>query len=152
MASTNATTKSETNGSVDVHRLMKHGLFALLAVSIVNVLVLFIGLSMVEFPSEFVGGPFGPLAVGPVVGNSAVAAVGATLVYGVMVRYSARPNRTFTIAAVVVLVLSFAMFLAPDLSGAPPRVLAILAVMHVTAAVTIVGILTRVTNPEVVSR
>jgi hypothetical protein len=149
MASTNAMNEAESSSSVGAFRLVKFGLLALLIVSIVNVLVLFIGLAIVEFPSEFVGGPFGPFAVGPVVMNSTVAAIGATLVYGVVTRHSARPNRTFTIIAGVFLVLSFAMFLAPDLSGAPPRVFATLAVMHVTAAVTIVGVLTRVTNQEV---
>ncbi|MFB9808048.1 DUF6069 family protein [Haladaptatus pallidirubidus] len=104
--------------------------------------------AIVEFPAEFVGGAFGPLAVGPVVVNSAVAAIGATLVYGVVTRYAARPNRTFTIIAGAALVLSFTTFLAPDLSGAPPRVFAILAVMHVTAAVTIVAVLTQATNQE----
>lgn len=48
--------------------------------------------------------------------------------------------------------LSFVMFLAPDPSGAPPRVFALLAVMHVTAVVVIVGVLTRATGPVVVSR
>ncbi|WP_306060680.1 DUF6069 family protein [Natronococcus wangiae] len=149
MVATNTTTKSETNGTVGAFRLIKYGLLTAIAASIVNVLVLFTGLTMVEFPSEFVGGPFGPLAVGPVIGNSAVAAIGATFVYGVIARYSARPNRTFVIVAGAVLVLSFAMFLAPDVSGAPPRVFAVLVVMHATAAVTIVGVLTRVTNQEV---
>ncbi|WP_224336354.1 DUF6069 family protein [Haloprofundus halobius] len=148
MASTIAMNESESNSSVGTSRLAKYGLLALLAVSIVNVLVLFIGLALVEFPSEFVGGPFGPLAVGPVVVNSAVAAIGATLAYGVVTRYSARPNRTFTIIAGVILMLSFAMFLAPDLAGAPPRIFAILGVMHVAAAVTFVGVLTRATHPE----
>ncbi len=148
MASTNAMTKSETSRSVGRKQLVKYGLIALIAVIVVNVLVLFIGLATIEFPAEFVGGPFGPLAVGPVVVNSAVAAIGATLAYGVITRYSARPNRTFTAIAGVILVLSFAMFLTPDLSGAPPRVFAILAVMHVTAAVTIVGVLTRAMNRE----
>ncbi|WP_227377124.1 DUF6069 family protein [Haladaptatus halobius] len=148
MASTTAMNNSELSRSVGTVRLAKFGLLALLIVSIVNVLVLFIGLAIVEFPSEFVGGPFGPLAVGPVVVNSAVAAIGATLVYEVVTRYAARPNRTFTIIGGVFLVLSFTMFLVPDLSGAPPRVFATLAVMHVTAAVTIVAVLTRATNQE----
>ncbi|GAA0260280.1 hypothetical protein GCM10009000_091250 [Halobacterium noricense] len=139
---------SELSRSVGTFRLAKYGLLALLIVSIVNILVLFIGLAIVEFPAEFVGGAFGPLAVGPVVVNSAVAAIGATLVYGVVTRYAARPNRTFTIIAGAALVLSFTTFLAPDLSGAPPRVFAILAVMHVTAAVTIVAVLTQATNQE----
>ena len=151
MASTTAMTEAELSRSVGTFRLVKFGLLALLAASIVNVLVLFIGLATVEFPSEFVGGPFGPLAVGPVIANSAVAAAGATLMYGVVTRYSARPNRTFAIIAGGILVLSFAMFLTPDLSGAPPRVFAVLAVMHVTAAATIVGVLSRATNQEAMS-
>ena len=152
MASTKAVNKSEATRPVGMHRLARYGLLAVIATSIVNVIVLLLGLGVFEFPSEFVAGPFGPLAMGPVVVNSAVAAIGATLVYGVVSRYSGRPNRTFTIIAGVVLVLSFAMFLAPDLSGAPPSVFALLAVMHVTAAVTIVGVLTRAMTQEGESR
>lgn len=152
MVATTTQNESESSSSVGTFRLVQFGLFALVVVSIVNLLVLSIGLALVAFPAEFVGGPFGPLAVGPVIVNSAVAAIGATLVYGVVSRYSERPNRTFTIIAGLVLVLSFAMFLAPDLSGAPPSVFAVLAVMHVTAAVTIVGILTRAMAQEGESR
>ena len=152
MAATIAIKEPESSSSVGTFRLVKFGLLAMLVVSIVNVLVLFIGLVIVEFPAEFVGGPFGPLAVGPVLINSVVAAIGATLVYGVVTRYAARPNWTFTIIAGVVLVLSFAMFLAPDLAGAPPSVFATLAVIHVTAAVTIVSVLTRATTQEGESR
>ena len=152
MASTKAVNKLEATRSVGVYRLARYGLFAVLATSIVNVLVLLIGLEVFEFPSEFVGGPFGPLAVGPIVVNSAVAAIGATLVYGAVARYSPRPERTFTIIAGVVLVLSFAMFLAPDLSGAPLSVFAMLAVMHVVTAFTIVGVVTRAPDQEGESR
>lgn len=152
MVATTTRNESESSSSVGTFRLVQFGLFALVVVSIVNLLVLSIGLALVAFPTEFVGGPFGPLAVGPVVVNSAIAAIGATLVYGVVTRYAVRPNRTFTIIAGVVLILSFAMFLAPDLAGAPLRVFAVLAVMHVTAAVTIVGILTRSATQEGESR
>lgn len=152
MAAKNATTEPEANGFVGTSRLITYGIAALLAASTVNVLVLFIGLAIVDFPSEFVGGPVGPLAVGPVVINSAVAAIGATLVYGVVTRYSTRPNRTFAIIAGVVLVLSFAMFLTPNLSGAPPRVFAVLGVMHVAAAISIVSVLTQASNKEAESR
>lgn len=148
MATTKASNNSEANGIVGIHRLVRYGLFAVIVTSIVNVLVLAIGLATFEFPSEFVGGQFGPLALGPVVVNSAVAAIGATLVYGVISRYAAKPNRTFVIIAGVILVLSFGMFLAPDISDAPPRVFVLLAVMHVTAAAAIVSVLTRTTSSE----
>lgn len=152
MVATITMNESESSSSVGTFRLVQFGLLALVVVSVVNVFVLSIGLALVAFPAEFVGGPFGPLAVGPVVINSAIAAIGATLVYSVVTRYAVRPNRTFTIIAGAVLVLSFAMFLAPDLAGAPSRVFAILTVMHVTTAVIIVGILTRSTTQEGESR
>ena len=70
---------------------------SVIAASIVNVLVLLLGLGVFKSPFEFIGGPFEPLAVGPIVVNSAVAAIGAALVYGVASQYSGRPIRTFTI-------------------------------------------------------
>lgn len=146
MASPKAVNKSEATRTVGPRRLVKYGLVAALAASIANILVLLTGLAVIEFPAEFVGGSFGPLAAGPVVVNSAGAAVGATLVYGVITRYTSRPNRTFVVVAAAALVLSFAMFLAPDLAGAPLRVFAVLAVMHVVAAVAIIGVLTRATT------
>lgn len=152
MASSQALNSSEASRPVGLLRLVRYGFFAVFAASIVNVLVLWASLGVFDFPSNFVGGPFGPLAIGPVIINSAVAAIGATLVYGVIVRYSARPNRMFVIIATGALVLSFAMFLAPDLADAPLRVFVVLAVMHVAAAVMIVNILTRATNQEGESR
>lgn len=152
MASTTASDEPERKGSVGALRAMKYGAGALAAACVVNVLILFISLAVTDFPSEFVGGPFGPLAVGPVGINSALAAVGATLVYGVLARYAARPNRTFVVVAGVALLLSFAMFLAPDIAGAPLDVFVVLAVMHVATAIVIVGILTRARSSEVASR
>lgn len=142
MASNDATNDTVENRGVTTVRLAVYGSTALIAVCIVNVVVLSAGLALFEYPSEFVGGPFGPLAVGPVLVNSVVAAVGATVVYGIVARFSTRPNRTFTRTAAAVLVLSFGMFLTPDLAGAPLSVYGTLAVMHVTAAVVIVGVLT----------
>lgn len=148
MASTNAMDDEATRGTVSAVRLSGFGLVALITVSIGNVLVLHVCLALLDYPSEFVGGQFGPLAVGPVVINSAAAAVGATVVYGIIARYSARPDRTFTYVAAAVLVLSFGMFLAPDLAGAPASVYGTLAVMHVTAAAGIVAVLTQVSESE----
>lgn len=54
-----------------------------------------------------------------------------------------RPNRTFTYVAVAVWILSYANLLSPTLAGAPMVVYAILGLMHVTAAVTIVSVLHR---------
>lgn len=151
MASTNASNEPKTESPIGASRLVKYGIGALIAASVANTLVLFVSLSLAEFPPAYVGGPFGPLAVGPVVVNSAIAAIGATLVYGVIAGYASRPDRTFVAVAGLALVLSFGMFLAPDLAGAPPGVFAVLAVMHVVAAVVIVGVLTRAIGSEVAS-
>lgn len=148
MASNDAINETVENRGVTVVRLAGYGFTALVAVCIVNVVVLSAGLALFEYPSEFVGGPFGPLAVGPVLVNSMVAAVGATIVYGFVARFSTRPNRTFTRTAAAVLILSFGMFLAPDLAGAPLSVYGTLAVMHVTAAIVIVGVLTHGSDTE----
>lgn len=132
-------------------RFLQYGILTVIAVNFVNLTVLFIGLSVVEFPAQYVGGQFGPLAVVPVAANSTVAAVGATIVYGIIARYSRRPNRAFTVVAGVVFVLSFAMFLAPDLSGAPLDVFVTLGVMHVIAVAVTVGVLTRIPQRTVES-
>lgn len=148
MASNTAMNDTVENRGVNAVRLAGYGFTALVAVCLVNVVVLSAGLALFEYPSEFVGGPFGPLAVGPVLVNSVIAAVGATVVYGLVARFATRPNRTFTLIAAAVLVLSFGMFLAPDLAGAPLSVFGTLAVMHVTAAIVIVAVLTHGSDTE----
>lgn len=152
MASINASNESNATRGARVLLLVKYGLVAVGVTCVVNLAVLFGSLAAIDPPPEFVGGPFGPLALGPVIVNSGIAAVGATIVYGVVGRYARRPNRTFGIVAGVALVLSFAMFLAPDIAGAPLTVFAVLGVMHVAAAVVIVGVLTRATELEAAYR
>jgi hypothetical protein len=136
-----ATTVETEPAFVGVNRLVKYGLFAVIAASVVNVGIRVIALAVFGVSSEF-----GPLGWGPVIVTSAVGAVGATIVYGVISRYSRRPNKMFTIIAAVVLVLSFGSFLAPPpvLAGAPLTVITTLGAMHVAAAVAIVGVLTRI--------
>jgi hypothetical protein len=148
MPSTATATETESPTTIDVNSLVKYGLLAVIAASAVNAIIRGVALAVV------VSGEFGPLGLGPVIASSAVAAVGATIVYGVIARYSDRPNRTFTLIAAVVLVLSFGSFLAPPpmLAGAPLTVFTTLGVMHVAAAVAIVSVLTRTPNSEVSSQ
>lgn len=149
MVSEHAMSGTEKRISSRAYRLAQYGLIALVSVNIVNLIVLYSGLALVDYPAEFVGGSFGPLAVGPVIINSSIAAFGATVVYGLVTRYSSRPNRTFTIIAGLTLVLSFGTFLAPDIADAPLSVFLTLGVMHVISAVVIVGVLLRVPHAEV---
>lgn len=141
---TSATTDEST--PVGVKRLATYGFLAALLISAVNGLVRVIALTAFEVPLVF------PLEWGPVIALSAIGAIGATLVYGLIIRVSTRPNRTFTIVAVAVLLLSFVPTLnvylspPPELVGTPGSVYATLGVMHVTAAAVIVSVLTRVTR------
>jgi hypothetical protein len=135
--------ETESPASVGVNRLVKYGLFAVVAASVVNAVIRVVALALFDVPAEF---ELFPLGWGPVIVTSAVGAVGAAIVYGVISRYSHRPNWTFTIVAAVVLVLSFGSFLAPPpaLAGASPSVFTTLGVMHVAAAITIVSVLTQI--------
>ena len=137
------TVETESSGSIGVNRLVRYGLFAVIAASVVNAVIRVVALALFDVPAEF---ELFPLGWGPVMVTSAVGAVGATIVYGMISRYSHRPNWTFTIVAAVVLVLSFGTILSPPpaLAGAPLTVFTMLGAMHVAAAVAIVGVLTRI--------
>lgn len=143
------TVETESPTCVGMNRLVKYGLLAVIAALGVNAVVRVTALGVFDIPPEFINGPFGPFSWLPIIMNTAVGAVGATVVYGLLTRYSKRPNRTFTILAGIVLLLSFTMFLSPGLSGAPSSVFITLAVMHVTTATAIVSVLRRATKPEV---
>lgn len=143
---TTATTDEPT--TIGAKRLATYGLLAVLLASAVNGLVRVIALTAAGVPLVF------PLAWGPVIASSAIGAMSAALVYGVIMRASTRPNRTFTMIAAIVLMLSFAgplnVYLSPppELAGTPWSVYATLGVMHMTAAAIIVGVLTRAINSE----
>lgn len=152
MALGHPTTNTESLARFGIRDLATAGMIAALVAAVLNVLVLLVALVLVDVPDAFVGGPFGPLAAGPVVVNTAVAGAGATVVYGVLDRLVARRDRTFVIVSAIALVASFAMFLAPDIAGAPVVVFAVLAIMHVVAAISICGILLHAAHRFGVSR
>jgi hypothetical protein len=150
---TDSAVESEVAMPVGVNRLAQYGLVAVIVTSAANSVIRVAALAVFDIPVEFLplrGFTIAGLTMGwgPVVLFTTLGAVGATIVYGVITRYSHRPTRTFTIVAAVVLVLSFGAFLAPlpVLSGAPSAAFATLAVMHVTAAATSVGVLRRATG------
>lgn len=89
--------------------------------------------------------PFQPLTYPPVVLFSVLGALGAAVVYGVLVRRVADPDRTFLRVAAVVLVVSFLPdvgLLAADPAATVPAVL-VLMVMHAVVAAISVATLTR---------
>lgn len=140
------TAMTDESMTVGVKRLATYGLLAVLLASAVNGLVRVFALSAAGVPLLF------PLEWGPVIASSAIAAIGATLVYGVITRVSTRPNRRFMMVAVVILLLSFAGPLnyqlspPPGVAEVPWAVTATLGVMHVASAAAIVGVLTGATG------
>ncbi|UTF55776.1 DUF6069 family protein [Natronosalvus rutilus] len=152
MASIEATDNPAIEPSISLIRIAVYGLLTIILTSLVNGLIRVLAVIVFDVPNVFA------LWWEPVLIASTVGAIGATLVYGVLTRLSSRPNRTFTIISIIVLVLSFAgpvnAYLSPppDLTDAPWTVFATLVVMHVAAAATIISVLTRTTNQEVASR
>ena len=79
------------------------------------------------------------LTLGPVVIASAIGAVGAAVVFGIIGRFSRRPVRVFRVIALVVLLLSLVPI---PLQGVAWPSAGALALMHVVAAAVVVGVLT----------
>ena len=82
----------------------------------------------------------GPLSFTPVVFNSFVPALVGALLFALLGWLTGWPVRNFHVLATVVLVLSFATPFT--ITGAPLAMAATLLLMHVVAAVVVVGILT----------
>jgi hypothetical protein len=99
--------------------------------------------------SFFFGGivstPNEPVTFGQVVGASVAGAVGAVVVFAVIDRFTRRSMRVFWGIAAVGLVLSF---IPIALAGATGPSAGTLALMHVVAAATNVGLLTRLGRKE----
>jgi hypothetical protein len=117
----------------------RRGALALALSAVGNVLLLAAVLASNAVP------PFMALSYAPVVVVSLLGALGATVVYALLARRVANPDRTFVRVAAVALLLSFvpnvALFLTDPAVTA--GVLLALASMHVVAAVASVGALTR---------
>ncbi len=131
---------------VDWGRYAIIGLATVVAAVIAIVLVYFIGSAVVAYDSRFP-----PLAsVGGPILFTLVPALVAVLLYAALLRFSANPERIFTTIAVVVLVISLIpdLFYIPTVPGASTSQTAMLMVMHVTAAVVIVGMLTTLTRSQ----
>ena len=87
---------------------------------------------------------FDPLDYGPVFLLTTLGVVGATIVYALVRGWSGRPERTFGVVVVVVLLLSFlpdVLFLPGD-PGATTAGIAVLMVIHVTVAAICYAVLT----------
>jgi hypothetical protein len=122
------------SGRVPAGRLLRVGVLAAVLSASANALVL---------ASSYLGAvvipPDGAVTFGQVVGASVAGAVGAAAIFAVIGRFTRRPIRIFWGVATVGLLLSF---LPIALAGATGSSAGTLALMHVVAAVSNVGLLT----------
>lgn len=118
----------------------KLGIATVFSAVLANVLVYFLGDIVVNYKSDFVIlNNFSGVAI-----FTFVPAVVAVLLYAVLLRKSARPERVFTITAAVLLALSVIpdLTMLPGEEGSSSSQIALLVLTHVVAAAIIVGMLT----------
>jgi hypothetical protein len=116
----------------------RRGAVALGVSVVVNLIVVYLAAMAGIAPS------LEPLSYGPVMVFTTLGVVGATVVYALLHRFVADPDRVFVGVAALVLLLSWLpnVTYAPGLPGATTGGLLVLAVMHLTAAVVSVVVLT----------
>lgn len=143
MAQVTSIDNIESPAQPDIHRFAKYGLLTVLTSIMVNAILRVIAYQFIAIPADF-----WPLRWGMVITSTAVTAIGATVVYWVSTHFTQRPNRTFVLIAVLVLLLSFGSFIAPPqiLEEVPTSVSVVLAGMHVSVAVICVSLLTLITD------
>jgi uncharacterized protein DUF6069 len=137
-----AASRTITAERIPAGRLLRVGVLAAVFSTIANALVLAVASSL-----------FGPVVIPPdetvtfgqVVAASVAGAVGAAVVFAAVGRFTWRPIRLFWGIAAVGLLLSF---IPIALAGATGSSAGTLALMHVLAAATNVGLLTRLGRKE----
>ena len=125
---------------VAFRRLLWVGPLAAAAAAVANAVVYLVASALGAMPQDIVVNGQGPITLPVVAAMSAQGAVVGAVVYALVGWFARRPVRVFRIVAAVALVLSFVTpFTIP---GAPGAMVAVLLLMHVVAALIIVGILT----------
>jgi uncharacterized protein DUF6069 len=111
---------------------------------VANVIVRALGIELFDIPDEFEH-----LALRAVIVSTLIGVVAAGLVYALVARLATRPDRTFTIVAVVALLLSLLAPLMvgledpPEYPGTDAGSVGTMMAMHVVAATIAIAALTR---------
>jgi Family of unknown function (DUF6069) len=138
-------TTNTTQEVIDNRQLAQWTVIAGVAAAVVNSIVFFIAQAMGIFENVAIamGGNSMAFSVFPVIMSSVLfILVGGGLMW-VIARFNARPISTWRIVAIVALVLSFGMPLAPNtFTNATPALLVTLLLMHVIAGVITIYLLT----------
>ena len=140
------TSPQSLNSNVDWRRYALVGLATTVAAVVANIVTYFIGGALVSYDPQFV-----VLSnVSPTIIFTVVPAIVAVILYAILLRFTANPERTFTIIAVIVLIFSLIPDLTyiPTVPGATSPQTAVLMVMHIVAAVVITWMLTTFARPQ----
>mgnify|MGYP000986081580 CR=1 FL=1 len=113
--------------------IWRNGGMAIVVATVANALLYFIGAALGWMPDTVLTPMGQPITVVPVIASTVIALVVATIVYSLLNRFTANPNRWFTIVAVIVLVVSAVSPLS--LPGAPTMMIVLLEVMHLVGGI-----------------
>jgi hypothetical protein len=141
----NVTVSDATRDRIPLVKILIGTVAAIVAATVVNVIVFYIGDAAGAFPDDYrfdppMGGETS-MGVGNVISTTVSYLAAAGIVFAIISRLSNRPIRIFTIVAAVALVLSF--FSPFTLEDAPGDMIAVLLLMHVLSAVIGVWVITR---------
>ena len=121
--------------------IWRNGGMAIVVAAVANALLYLIGAALGWMPDTVLTPMGQPITVVPVIASTVIALVVATIVYSILNRFTANPNRWFTIVAVIVLLVSAVSPL--QLPGAPTMMIVLLEVMHLVAGVAAIYFLGR---------
>ncbi len=127
-------------------RFARVGLATVVAATLANVLVYFLGSALTAYDPLFL-----PLAnVSGAIVFTLPAALVAVLLYATLLRFATYPVRTFSIISAVVFVVTLIPDFSyiPSVAGATVGQTAVLVVMHLVAAGVIVRMLTTLAHPQ----
>jgi hypothetical protein len=137
---------STTSRVVNWGQFARVGLVTVAAAVLANVLVYFLGDVLIGYDPDFV-----VLAnVSGVAIFTLLAAIGAVLIYGGLLRYTRNPVRVFKAVAAVVFVVTTIpdVTYIPTVEGSSNGQTAILVLTHIAAAAVIVRLLTTRARPQ----
>ena len=119
-----------------IQSLIRAGFIGLIAAVLGNVILFFVGKAAGALPEDvIIPNANAPLTVGPVIFGTILPAIVATLLFGLLARFTKRPVPIFMVIAIILLVLSF--YTPFSIPNAPTGMVVILELMHVVAAVAI---------------
>lgn len=127
---------------VSFKRLLWVGPLAIVAAVLANQIVRMIAVAALDIAPEFM-----PLSFGPPVLFSIIGALGATIAFAIVGRFSQRPLALYRTIALVVLLISLIpdvlLYISPIMPGVTLPAVATLMVMHVVTWAICVNMFTR---------